>query len=87
MNTNAIELNLNKMETVNGGIVLDGEHTFNWKESLITGGISAGGGALVGGMLGGAPGALIGGLICGSAGILVGGYNDDIWGDFSLSKK
>ncbi len=86
MNTN-IELNLNEMETVNGGIVLDGEHSINWKEALITGGISTVGGAFIGGMLGGVPGALAGGVVCGAAGFIVGAYADDIWGDFTLTKR
>ena len=65
MNTDTNELNLNEMELVNGGDIIDG----------IGKGAYAGmtGGALIGGMTLGFPGATFGTLIGAAGGAVIGG--------------
>ena len=65
MNTNMMELNMNEMEMVNGGDIIDG----------IAKGAIAGmsGGALIGGFTLGFPGATFGTLIGTAGGAIVGG--------------
>ena len=65
MNTNTMELNMNEMETVNGGDIISG----------IGKGACAGaaGGAFIGGVTLGFPGATFGMLIGAAGGAVVGG--------------
>ena len=78
MNTSTMELNLNDMETVNGGF------SINWKEAAVTGGLGFVCGAAMGASVGGVPGALVGGVVCGVTGVVLGACADEIWGDFKL---
>lgn len=64
MNTNAMELNLNEMEMINGG--------WNWKECIFWGTVGTVAGAGVGAHVGGVPGAVIGGVVGGAIGAAAG---------------
>ena len=69
MNTNTKELNLNEMETVNGG--------FNLIRMITSIGAGAAAGAGIGGCAGGPVGALTGGAVGGVAGAIFGVFTDD----------
>ncbi len=65
MNSNMMELNMNEMELVNGGINIFG---------AVIGGVVGGlGGAALGGTFGGIPGAVVGGIAGAVTGVAVGG--------------
>ena len=65
MNNNMMELNMNEMELVNGGVNIFG---------AITGAVLGGlGGAALGGTFGGIPGAVVGGVAGAVTGAAVGG--------------
>ena len=65
MNNNMMELNMNEMELVNGGVNIFG---------AITGAVLGGlGGAALGGTFGSIPGAVVGGVAGAVTGAVVGG--------------